>query len=203
LLTSKKMGNEPGKGQAVQQPRKWETPPTRFVFADLPDELWIRILRHLNMKELLHIQFCCKRFAELARDNSLWSPFCKKWIIDRQHAIRLARRRRVARFEAEIAGVNEKPWKEEDVEDGDWLVVGREIPNPAADKEKEKERKNRKLTPPNNNRDRASRRLRRRVSGGKSLLLWRKPRKPDKTPERNPHGRRYSLLGRSRGIIAC
>jgi len=70
-------------------------------------------------------------FAELGRDNYLWAPFCKKWIIDRQHAILLARRRRVELFEAEIANeaydaelrrLKEKDEETED-DDGGWVLM--------------------------------------------------------------------------------
>jgi len=42
-------------------------------------------------------------FAELARDNLLWLPFCRKHVVDREGALILARRRRAAALEEAIA----------------------------------------------------------------------------------------------------
>jgi len=133
-------------------------PPEECLIGELPDELWLRVFKFFSMRDLIVVQFTCRRLAELGRDNTLWSPFCRKYIVDRQEGIRLARRRRMALFEAaleqeelrfkmtnqrekekEKEGERDSEEKKRTVRDGDlglsgddsgWVLVEKDDPTP-------------------------------------------------------------------------
>jgi len=93
----------------------------------------------------------------LSRDNGLWLPFCRKHVVDRDEALRFARRRKVAAFEEAIAEQErrekeketEKEKHEEDLLDelgGGWVLIEKDEAPKLTGRAKEREEMRKAVT---------------------------------------------------------